>query len=160
MNLELKSISVSVSDTPVVSGASLSVSSGDVALIMGPNGSGKSSLLSAIMGHPRFTVTGGSASLDGKDITALSVSEKARRGIFFHCKTCPQFPASRSQNLLWNPCARLAEKSHRRLRFAGRSPRARRNSDFRKNFYLVRLTRNFPAVKKANGNDTIVRTSS
>ncbi|MEK7134434.1 MAG: Fe-S cluster assembly ATPase SufC [Patescibacteria group bacterium] len=89
MNLELKSISVSVSDTPVVSGASLSVSSGDVALIMGPNGSGKSSLLSAIMGHPRFTVTGGSASLDGKDITALSVSEKARRGIFFSLQNLP-----------------------------------------------------------------------
>lgn len=89
MVIELKDISISISGKPVVSKASLSVSSGEVTLLMGPNGSGKSSLLSAVMGHPRFLITGGEIFLDGENITKLSASEKAKRGIFFSLQNLP-----------------------------------------------------------------------
>lgn len=89
MNLELKDISISIIDKPVVSGASFSVAQGEIALLMGPNGSGKSSLLSGIMGHPRFSITSGEIFWGNENITALSVAEKAKRGIFFSLQNLP-----------------------------------------------------------------------
>jgi Fe-S cluster assembly ATP-binding protein len=55
---------------------------------MGPNGAGKSTLGNALMGHPDFTVTGGSVTLDGTDLLALSTSERAALGLFL----APQYP--------------------------------------------------------------------
>jgi Fe-S cluster assembly ATP-binding protein len=49
---------------------------------MGPNGSGKSTLANVLMGHPSYTVTGGSVLLDGEDYLALKASERALRGVF------------------------------------------------------------------------------
>lgn len=49
---------------------------------MGPNGSGKSTLSYAIAGHPKYEVTSGSITLDGQDVLAMSVDERARAGLF------------------------------------------------------------------------------
>jgi len=80
--LSIKNISVSVLDKPVVEDISLSIDSGTIHAIMGPNGSGKSSLAYALMGHPNYVITSGSMMLNGMDLCALPVFERARKGLF------------------------------------------------------------------------------
>ena len=80
--LEIKDLHVSVDGKEILRGIDLVVGSGEVHAIMGPNGSGKSTLSLAIMGHPRYRVTRGSVRLDGADVLALPVDERARKGLF------------------------------------------------------------------------------
>jgi Fe-S cluster assembly ATP-binding protein len=88
--LELKNISVTAENKPVVSDVSLTVESGQVAVLMGPNGSGKSTLVNAVMGHPNYSVTAGSLKLDGEDTLMLPVEDKAKRGIFLSLQHIPK----------------------------------------------------------------------
>lgn len=80
--LSLRGLRVSVDDKEVVKGFDLTVREGEIHAIMGPNGSGKSTLVNTLMGHPKYTVTGGDALLDGKDLIALSASDRAHLGLF------------------------------------------------------------------------------
>ncbi len=66
----------------ILRGVDLTIRSGETHAIMGPNGSGKSTLAYAIAGHPRYTVTAGSITLDGEDVVSMSVDERARAGLF------------------------------------------------------------------------------
>ena len=65
---------------------------GEVHAIMGPNGSGKSTLASTIAGHPRYKVDSGSITLDGEDVLAMSVDERAR-ACSWPCSTRSRYPA-------------------------------------------------------------------
>ena len=77
--------------------------SGETHAIMGPNGSGKSTLAYSIAGHPKYTVTGGTVTLDGEDVLAMTVDERARAGLFLAMQypvevpgvTVSQLPAHR-----------------------------------------------------------------
>ena len=80
--LEIRDLHVSVEDKEILRGIDLTLKSGEVHAIMGPNGSGKSTLSLAIMGHPRYRVTRGQVLLDGNDVLALPVDERARKGLF------------------------------------------------------------------------------
>jgi Fe-S cluster assembly ATP-binding protein len=80
--LEIRDLSVSVDGKPVVKGLSLTVRGGEVHAVMGPNGAGKSTLAQTLMGHPRYTVTGGSVTLDGQDLLAMRTDQRARAGLF------------------------------------------------------------------------------
>lgn len=80
--LSIKGLRVSVEEKEVVKGLSLEVPAGEVHAIMGPNGSGKSSLVNALMGHPKYAVTGGSATYDGRDVLAMAPHERAALGLF------------------------------------------------------------------------------
>src|SRR5674536_92863 len=74
----------------ILRGVDLTVSSGETHAIMGPNGSGKSTLAYSIAGHPKYTVTSGQVLLDGADVLAMSVDERARAGLFL----AMQYPVS------------------------------------------------------------------
>lgn len=63
-------------------GVNLEISTGEIHAIMGPNGTGKSTLSSAIMGHPKYEVTQGKITLDGEDVLEMEVDERARAGLF------------------------------------------------------------------------------
>ena len=68
--------------TPILKGVSLRMQPGELHAIMGPNGSGKSTLVNVLMGHPRYTVTGGTARFNGEDILTLRPDKRARLGLF------------------------------------------------------------------------------
>jgi Fe-S cluster assembly ATP-binding protein len=80
--LVIKDLWVKVADTHILKGVNLTVNEGETIALLGPNGHGKSTLLSAIMGHPKYQVTQGSVEIDGKDVLAMSVDERSRAGLF------------------------------------------------------------------------------
>jgi len=84
--LEIRDLHVSV-DTEtdskeILRGVNLTVRAGETHAIMGPNGSGKSTLAYSIAGHPKYTITSGTVSLDGQDVLDMTVDERARAGLF------------------------------------------------------------------------------
>jgi Fe-S cluster assembly ATP-binding protein len=81
-NLKIKGLQVSVVDKPILKGLDLEINGGEVHAIMGPNGTGKSTLAAALMGHFKYEVTGGSITLDGEDVLEMEVDERARAGMF------------------------------------------------------------------------------
>lgn len=81
-NLVLKDLRVSIEDREILKGVNLEVKGGEIHAIMGPNGTGKSTLASALMGHPKYEVTHGEATLDGQDLFEMEVDERARAGLF------------------------------------------------------------------------------
>lgn len=82
--LEIKDITVKIKEEEkeILHNFSLSIGNGEVHAIMGPNGTGKSTLAKAIMGHYKYEVTEGSIDFLGEDITTFAVNERAKRGIF------------------------------------------------------------------------------
>jgi Fe-S cluster assembly ATP-binding protein len=80
--LEVRDLRVSVDGKPILTGIDLTLRRGEVHALMGPNGSGKSTLSLTIMGHPRYTVSGGEIRYDGQDLLAIPVDQRARAGIF------------------------------------------------------------------------------
>ncbi|MBP3852704.1 MAG: Fe-S cluster assembly ATPase SufC [Erysipelotrichaceae bacterium] len=87
--LVIKDLYVSVEDKEILKGVNLTIQSGEKHALMGPNGNGKSTLLAAIMGNPKYTVTSGSITLDGKDVCGMSVDERSKAGLFLGM----QYPA-------------------------------------------------------------------
>ncbi|HIV73709.1 MAG TPA: Fe-S cluster assembly ATPase SufC [Candidatus Pseudogracilibacillus intestinigallinarum] len=80
--LEIKDLHVSVEGKEILKGITLTIKSGEFHAIMGPNGTGKSTLASAIMGHPSYEVTSGSILLNGEEVLEMEVDERARAGLF------------------------------------------------------------------------------
>ena len=80
--LEVKDLHVSIEGKEILKGVNLEVNTNEVHAIMGPNGTGKSTLAAAIMGHPSYEVTSGSITLDGEDVLEMEVDERAKAGLF------------------------------------------------------------------------------
>ncbi|HEY5856158.1 MAG TPA: Fe-S cluster assembly ATPase SufC [Aldersonia sp.] len=84
----------------ILNGVNLTVASGQTHAIMGPNGSGKSTLSYAIAGHPKYTVTSGSITLDGENVLEMSVDERARAGLFLAMQYPVEVPGVSTSNFL------------------------------------------------------------
>ncbi|TGA97246.1 Fe-S cluster assembly ATPase SufC [Sporolactobacillus shoreae] len=80
--LKIQDLHVSVEGKSIVKGFDLDIKGGEIHALMGPNGTGKSTVASAIMGHPKYEVTAGSVSLDGENLLDMAVDERARAGMF------------------------------------------------------------------------------
>ncbi|KRL00123.1 Fe-S cluster assembly ATPase SufC [Liquorilactobacillus capillatus] len=87
--LEVKDLHVSIDGKKILKGVNLTMNTGEIHAIMGPNGTGKSTLSQAIMGHPAYKVTQGEVLLNGENILDLPVDERARAGLFL----AMQYPA-------------------------------------------------------------------
>ena len=102
--LEIRDLHVSVEtkegDKPILRGVDLTVRSGETHAIMGPNGSGKSTLAYSLAGHPKYQITGGTVTLDGEDVLAMSVDERARAGMFLAMQYPVEVPGVSVSNFL------------------------------------------------------------
>ncbi|ORI35178.1 Fe-S cluster assembly ATPase SufC [Listeria monocytogenes] len=78
----MQDLHVEIEGKEILKGVNLEISTGEIHAIMGPNGTGKSTLSSAIMGHPKYEVTQGTITLDGEDVLEMEVDERARAGLF------------------------------------------------------------------------------
>ncbi|MDQ2850179.1 MAG: Fe-S cluster assembly ATPase SufC [Actinomycetota bacterium] len=102
--LEIRDLHVSV-DTEhgpkeILKGVDLTIESGTTHAIMGPNGSGKSTLAYSIAGHPKYNVTSGTVTLDGEDVLAMKVDERARAGLFLAMQYPVEVPGVSVSNFL------------------------------------------------------------
>jgi Fe-S cluster assembly ATP-binding protein len=102
--LEIRDLHVSVETKegakPILRGVDLTVASGETHAIMGPNGSGKSTLAYSLAGHPKYQITSGSVTLDGQDVLALTVDERARAGLFLAMQYPVEVPGVSVSNFL------------------------------------------------------------
>ncbi|MFC1615033.1 Fe-S cluster assembly ATPase SufC [Patescibacteria group bacterium] len=88
--LEIKNLIVETDGKIVVNDVSFVVESGEAHVLMGANGSGKTSLVNALAGHPKYKITQGEILLDGKDMTKSSVDERAKAGMFLSMQILPE----------------------------------------------------------------------
>ena len=95
-------VSVDTEDGPkqILKGVTLTIKDGETHAIMGPNGSGKSTLAYSIAGHPKYDVTGGTVTLDGQDVLAMTVDERARAGLFLAMQYPVEVPGVSVSNFL------------------------------------------------------------
>ena len=102
--LEIRDLHVTVETEggprEILRGVDLTVAAGETHAIMGPNGSGKSTLAYSIAGHPKYTVTGGTVTLDGADVLAMTVDERARAGLFLAMQYPVEVPGVSVSNFL------------------------------------------------------------
>ncbi|MGC8586996.1 MAG: Fe-S cluster assembly ATPase SufC [Candidatus Micrarchaeia archaeon] len=82
MKLEIKNLHASIGEKEILKGVNLSISTGEMHVLMGPNGSGKTVLTKAVLGHPGVKITEGDILADGKSILGMTTDERARLGIF------------------------------------------------------------------------------
>lgn len=90
--LEIKDLYVEVEGKQILKGVNLTINNGETVALLGPNGHGKSSLLNAIMGHPKYVITKGSITFDGMDLLKLNTSERAKAGIFLGMQNPSEVP--------------------------------------------------------------------
>ena len=98
--LEIRDLHVSVEDKEILKGVNLTVNSGEIHALMGPNGNGKSTLLLTIMGHPKYKVTSGSITLDGKDVLSMSVDQRSKAGLFIAMQYPQEVPGVTNSDFL------------------------------------------------------------
>jgi Fe-S cluster assembly ATP-binding protein len=102
--LEIRDLHVTVETESgtkqILSGVNLTVNAGETHALMGPNGSGKSTLAYSIAGHPKYTVTSGTVTLDGENVLAMKVDERARAGLFLAMQYPVEVPGVTVSNFL------------------------------------------------------------
>ncbi|MGF7046609.1 Fe-S cluster assembly ATP-binding protein [Paenibacillus sp. DS2015] len=81
-NFVIEGLKASIEGKEILKGINLQIKGGEIHAVMGPNGTGKSTLASALMGHPKYEVTAGSVTLDGADVLDMAVDARARAGLF------------------------------------------------------------------------------
>lgn len=102
--LEIRDLHVTVEadggTKEILTGVNLTVNSGETHALMGPNGSGKSTLAYAVAGHPKYTISAGTVTLDGQDVLAMTVDERARAGLFLAMQHPVEVPGVSVSNFL------------------------------------------------------------
>jgi len=100
MMLEIKDLQASVADKQILKGINLTVNPGEVHAIMGPNGSGKSTMSNVLVGHPGYTVNGGSVTFNGKDLLAMAPENRSHEGLFLSFQYPVEIPGVSMTNFM------------------------------------------------------------
>ena len=96
--MRISGLRVAAEGREILRGVDLTLGQGETHVLMGPNGAGKSTLAAALMGHPGYTVTGGSVRFRGEDLLAKSVSERANSGLFLSFQNPVEVPGITLEN--------------------------------------------------------------
>ena len=80
--LTIKNLHVSIEGKEILKGLDLEIKTGEIHAIMGPNGTGKSTLAYAVMGHPAYEITEGEIIFEGQNIVEMATDERSRLGLF------------------------------------------------------------------------------
>ncbi|HUS15462.1 MAG TPA: ABC transporter ATP-binding protein [Chloroflexia bacterium] len=164
--LVITDLHVAVEGKEILKGVNLTVRKGEVHALMGPNGSGKSTLANALMGHPRYEVTGGTAVFRGENILELGPDERSHLGVFLAFQYPSAVPGVSVANFLRTAVV-AQHRDHRKIsdeellsgqapnaaataqaaRTAAAAPKAPAIKEFRKNlreaFALLRMDESF-----------------
>lgn len=98
--LEIKDLHVEIDGKEILKGLNLTINTNEVHAIMGPNGTGKSTLASAIMGHPKYVVTQGEVLIDGENVLEMEVDERAQAGLFLGMQYPSEIPGVTNADFL------------------------------------------------------------
>ncbi|MCM0582862.1 Fe-S cluster assembly ATPase SufC [Weissella diestrammenae] len=98
--LKIENLHVAIDNQEILKGVNLILKTGEVHAIMGPNGTGKSTLSQVIMGYPNYEITAGTMSLDGQDITQMTIDERARAGLFLAMQYPVEVPGVTSSDFI------------------------------------------------------------
>ena len=128
MILELKDLSCEINSKKILSDISLQISEGEVHVIMGPNGSGKSTIAKAIVADPDCKISSGKIYFEGHNITDLTITERANKGIFMAYQTPIEVPG-------------LNFRSFARLIYNNQKPKDQQLPVFKFKEYLLSLAR-------------------
>ena len=109
--LEIKDLKAGIDGKEILKGLDLVIRPGEVHAIMGPNGSGKSTLANVLAGRPRYEVTGGSVTFEGKNLLELPAEERAREGVFLAMQYPVEIPGV--NNIYFLKAALNAVRKHR-----------------------------------------------
>ena len=109
--LEIRNLYAGIDGKEILRGLDLSISAGEVHAIMGPNGSGKSTLANVLAGRPRYEVTRGSVTFEGKDLLSMPTEERAREGLFLAFQYPVEIPGV--NNIYFLRAAVNAQRRHR-----------------------------------------------
>lgn len=100
LQFSIQGLKATVEGKEILKGVDLDIKNGEVHAIMGPNGTGKSTLSSVLMGHPKYEVSGGSVSLDGEDLLEMATDERARAGLFLAMQYPSEIPGVTNSDFL------------------------------------------------------------
>lgn len=115
--LEIQDLSVSVENKTILSGINMSINTGEVHVLMGQNGTGKSTLVSTIMGDSRYKIDSGKIIFKGEDITDYSADERAKLGVFMSFQNPHEVPGISLENFLRTSRGALTGKTPGVIKF-------------------------------------------
>lgn len=107
--LEIKNLHAGIDGREILKGVNLSVAQGEVHALMGPNGTGKSTLAYALMGHPNYEITEGEVWFKGQNILELAPDQRSHLGLFLAFQYPVSIPGVSVANFL-----RTAINAHRK----------------------------------------------
>ena len=102
--LEIKNLTVTLSNRELLKNISLKIDSGSRVLLSGHNGSGKSTLANTIAGNTSYTIKSGNIIFDNKDITNENTTTRALMGIFLGSQHVPEIPGLTILSFLKHSC--------------------------------------------------------
>ena len=111
--LEVNNLSVNVEEKEILHGVSLKINKGETHVLMGTNGAGKSTLGYALMGHPKYHITGGEIYFQGKEISQEGADKRAKDGLFLSFQSPMEVAGLSLGSFIRNACE---QRSSSRIR--------------------------------------------
>lgn len=146
--LKIKNYSVSIEDKQILKNISLEVKSGEVHVIMGPNGTGKSTLLTSLMGHPLYTVESGEVYLNQQNILEMPTDERSRYGLFLAFQTPTEIPGVKNVDILREVVLQKTQKDFKLFDFINEVEKATQELGLSKEFVFREANVGFSGGEK------------